>query len=203
MKIETKNLILRNYKLTDLQDYSKLVRQKKVADRAGFNVVVDDGVALSKLKYYKDQPFHFAIELKDTGKVVGEIGLNDLSIHTISTYGLNYRDKVKEVEYSLSEESWGKGILSEALPAVVKFGMENIQLDYLVGACYLPNGASKKVMIKAGLIPYKMDKNYTWKETGENCKVVMAKISKEQYKHIRWYKDLNITISEKSMNLEK
>jgi hypothetical protein len=37
-----------------------------------------------------------------------------------------------------------------------------------------------------------------WKETGETCKVVLSKITKEQYQNIDSYKKLNIKVIEEN-----
>lgn len=198
MRIETDRLILRNYKMTDLQDYVKLMTQEKVANRAGFNLKNNDRL-LRELKGETENEHKFAIVLKDTDKVIGEIGFNWLTTTTReSLFEIEKGQSLREVEFCLSEEHWGKGYMTEALMALVKVGFEVMLLDLIVAASFIKNFASKKVQVKCGLIPYKTDKNYVWRETGESCKIILSKITKEQYKHIESYKKLNIKVSELS-----
>ena len=196
MEIETERLLLRNYKMMDIVDYLKLVKQEKVANRAGFDVINDDSAGLKALKRETQDPYKFAIVDKVHNRVVGEIGLESLSLDVLNLYGLNKSDRVKEICCCLSEDYWNQGVMTEAMSALVKVAFEKMDLDYIVGACYSKNKSSKMVQIKCGLIPYKTHKNYIWKETGETCKAILSKISKEQYKHINWYKNLKVTISD-------
>jgi len=198
MRIETDRLILRNYKMTDLQAYIKLMTQEKVANRAGFNLKSNERL-LRELKGETENDFKFAIVLKETGVVIGEIGFNWLTTTTReSLFEISKDENVREIEFCLSEECWGQGYMTEALEALVKVGFEKLSLDTIVGASFSKNFASKKVQIKCGLIPYKTDKNYVWRETGESCKAVLLKITKEQYKHIERYKKLKINVSDES-----
>ena len=176
--------------------------QTKVANRAGFNLKTNDRL-LAELKSETENEFKFAIVLKETNKVIGEIGFNSLSANTKKLYGITKDEYVREVEFCLCEEYWSKGYMTEALESLVKVGFEKLSLDTIVGARFSKNEASKKVQLKCGLIPYKTDPYHTWKETGETCKVMLAKITKEQYKHIEKYKKLNIKLFDENLNTEK
>ena len=180
MRIETERLLLRNYKMSDLCDFYNLMNQENVANRAGFYVVSDAKDAVNKLKFDVDNPLCFAIVDKQTDRVIGDIALVDMSLDTMNTYGIDKNSKVKEVQCCLSESFWGNGLMTEAMSAIVKVGIEELCLDAIVGACYSKNKASEKVQIKCGLIPYKTDRNYVWRETGETCKAILSKITKEQ-----------------------
>ena len=201
MRIETDRLILRNYKMLDFVDYVQLMTQEKVANRAGFHLKTNDRL-LIELKDETENELKFAIVLKETEKVIGEIGFNSLNTKTKELYGINKNEIVREVEFCLSEKYWDKGYMTEALEALVKVGFEKLSLDTIVGARYSKNSASKKVQIKCGLIPYKTHPNYVWRETGETCKVMLAKMTKEQYKHIEKYKKLNIKVFDENPLIE-
>ena len=202
MRIETERLLLRNYRMTDLQAYIKLMTQEKVANHAGFFIKSTDRL-LYNLKDECDNDLKFAIVLKDSDKVIGEIGLTGLSTKYKKLYEIGKEEASREVEFCLSEEYWGKGYMTEALKALVKVGFEELLLDSIVAARFSKNEASKKVQIKCGLIPFKTDKNYVWMETGESCKVVFSKMTKKQYKHIDAYKKLSIKVTEDSSRKNK
>ena len=193
MRIETERLILRNYKMLDLVDYIKLMTQEKVAFRAGFDIKSNERL-VCELKDECENELKFAIIERGGDKVIGEVGLHDLSLKIREMFGIEKEENVREVEFCLSEECWNKGYMTEALMALIKVGFEELQLDSIVGACYTKNVTSKKVQIKCGLIPYKTKQNYVWRETGETCKVVLTKITKDQFKHIDGYKKLNIKV---------
>ena len=205
MRIETDRLILRNYKMLDIIDYIKLMTQEKVAFRAGFDIKSNEKL-VQELKDECLNELKFAIEVKGSNGVIGEVGLNSLSLKTMEEFGVKKDERVMEVEFCLSEEYWNNGYMTEAMMALVKLGFEELSLDTIVGASYTKNLASKKVQIKCGLIPFKTNKNYLWRETGETCKVVLSKMTKEQYEHIKSYKKLKIKVikdNKKQKNMEQ
>lgn len=73
--IETERLILRNYRLDDLEDYWEYVQMPNVGPRCGWPTYTDKEKAKERLKFETTRPLQFAIELKDTHKVVGSIEL--------------------------------------------------------------------------------------------------------------------------------
>jgi ribosomal-protein-alanine N-acetyltransferase len=66
-------------------------------------------------------PSHFrvAVELKETGEPVGTLGL----------YSYSERDRRAELGYDLLEEHWGRGIMTEAVGAVLRYGFEVLGLN--------------------------------------------------------------------------
>lgn len=52
--------------------------------------------------------------------------------------------------YAISEKHWGKGIMTEAVKAVIKYGFENLKLDLISAYTYPFNTRSKKVLEKNG-----------------------------------------------------
>ncbi len=98
--------------------------------------------------------FVFAIILKESNELIGEISLH---IHN--------GKKTSELGYWLGEPYWNKGLVSEAIEAVVKFGFEKLDLDLIYGECHVENIASQKVLkntrfspspIKGNVVLYSM-----------------------------------------------
>ena len=87
-------------------------------------------------------PIHiFAIEVN--GEACGGIGLHpQADIHK----------KNAELGYWLSEMHWGKGIVSQAIPRVVKFGFDTYAIDRIFARPFGNNFASMKVLEKAGFV---------------------------------------------------
>ena len=115
MRIETERLILRNYTEADIQDYWEYVSQPNVGPRCGWQPYTDMKKAVDRLRYETRKPFQFAIELKDSHKVVGSIELDKTKRCT---------EETKEIGCLLSENFWGKGIMTEAMKAVIKYGFD-------------------------------------------------------------------------------
>jgi ribosomal-protein-alanine N-acetyltransferase len=56
-----------------------------------------------------------------------------------------------EIGYALSRKFWNRGLMTEALREVIKFGFEIMRLNRIEARCFLTNHASEKVMQKVGM----------------------------------------------------
>jgi [ribosomal protein S5]-alanine N-acetyltransferase len=80
----------------------------------------------------------FGIILKDTGRFIGTVGLNNLSM----------RMKRAEVGYEIHPDYWRKGYTKEAVKRVIDYAFNELHL-YRVGAVTFPeNEASWKLLLK-------------------------------------------------------
>jgi RimJ/RimL family protein N-acetyltransferase len=84
---------------------------------------------------------HFAIEVADAA--VGGIGLQ--------VGGDVYR-RSAEIGYWLGERYWGRGIASEAVPAVTEYGFRELGLCRIWAGIFEWNHASMRVLEKAGYV---------------------------------------------------
>ncbi len=91
---------------------------------------------------YLGQESVFGIVLKETGVMIGSVGLIDDP--------LSENDSVRMIGYALGEEFWGKGFMTEAAKGVVAFGFETMHLDLISATCYPFNIQSKRVLEKLG-----------------------------------------------------
>lgn len=56
-----------------------------------------------------------------------------------------------ELGYALSRGYWDRGLMAEAVRAMISFGFERMGLNRLEARCIAENGASARVMEKAGM----------------------------------------------------
>ena len=63
----------------------------------------------------------YALELKQTGRVIGSLGL-----HAVNN-GEEYNPQ-RELGYVLSRDHWGKGLMSEAAARAVRYAFEEMAL---------------------------------------------------------------------------
>jgi RimJ/RimL family protein N-acetyltransferase len=82
----------------------------------------------------------FAVELKETGKVIGFCGIKYLP-----------EIDLPEVGYRYLKEYWGRGIGTEAAKACVEFAREDLKITKLVALIIPENIASIKVAEKLGM----------------------------------------------------
>jgi ribosomal-protein-alanine N-acetyltransferase len=85
----------------------------------------------------------WAIEID--GRAQGAIGLNGIRWQV----GAQRVDRA-ELGYWLAPAHWGKGLMTEAATAVVRFGFETIGLHKVTTRCYAENVASRRVIEKVG-----------------------------------------------------
>ena len=143
--IETSRLILREVKKEDAFDMFTYLSDIDVVKPMGlepFQTVKDawDEINWYTSIYEEGTGIRWGITLKDSGKVIGSCGfLNMLTKHSRA-----------EIGYELSKDYWGKGIASEALEAVVKYGYHHYQLERIEALIEPANLSSQKLVEKQG-----------------------------------------------------
>ena len=85
--------------------------------------------------------YAFALELRATGELIGGIGLN-----------LERRFDRAETGYWLGRPHWGRGLATEALGALLRFGFAELGLNKIYATHLAGNPASGRVMLKNGMV---------------------------------------------------
>lgn len=146
-KIETDRLILRRFELLDAQSvFDHWISDERVTDNrikpAHKNVSETiERVAKIVSEYGSNEFCYWAIELKASGELIGEIDL----------YNFDNATENCEVSYSLGYKWWNQGYGTEALRAVVEFGFRHMNIHKISAAHNIDNPASGKIMSKAGM----------------------------------------------------
>lgn len=140
--LETERLILRPWKIEDLDDFYEYAKSPKVGPCAGWEPHKDKEVSLKILQSFIEKEEVRAIVYKENGKVIGSIG-----IHCDRK-----RDGIrgKMIGYVLSETYWGIGLMPEAVREVIRYLFEEEELDIISCYHYPFNIRSKKVIEKCG-----------------------------------------------------
>ena len=146
-RIETDRLILRRFRSEDAEDmYANWASDPEVTRFLTWpthsDVDVSKAVLADWIPKYKDGGFfNWAMEYKDTGKVIGNISVVRL-IESIDA---------AEMGYCMSRAYWGQGLMPEALSAVMDHLFDVVGLNR-VAACHDANNPkSGRVMEKAGM----------------------------------------------------
>lgn len=171
--LETERLILRRYRIDDIEDaYRNWLSSANVARYLTWSpyTCAEDarGYIQSVVDSYADNVYCWVIEWKETHEVIG----------AISTVGLFEMTEGCEIGYCLSERYWGRGIMTEALSAVINYLFDEVGMNRIQCTHDTRNIASGRVMEKCGL-------RYegTMRQAGHNnqgvCDVVMRAILKE------------------------
>lgn len=152
-EIETHRLILRAFKDSDLGDFYEYASVEGVGEMAGWNHHKSIDKSREILDKIINEDKTFAICLKENNKVIGSLGIEKYGLESSLTEFYDYRGR--EIGYVLSKDYWGRGIMPEALEAVMEYLFENEDMDFLICGYYNFNSQSKKVQEKCGFKPYR------------------------------------------------
>jgi ribosomal-protein-alanine N-acetyltransferase len=95
----------------------------------------------------------FAIVLKENNKVIGSLGVEKYGMEHALTEFDGYQGR--EIGYVLSKSHWGKGLMPEAVSAVIRYLFDDLHFDFLLCGYYDFNKQSKRVQEKCGFKPYR------------------------------------------------
>ena len=166
-EIVSERLILRAFTESDLEDFYKYASVNGVGEMAGWKHHKNIQESAEILDRFINEDKTFAICLKENGKVIGSLGVEKYGLEDKLTEFDGYRGR--ELGFVLSKEYWGKGIMPEAVSAVIDYLFNECDLDFLLCGYYNFNSQSKKVQEKCGFKPYRaltMDTRMGTKEPG-------------------------------------
>ena len=150
--LETDRLILRTWELKDLDDFFEYASVEGVGEKAGWEHHKSKDKSLEILKMFIEEKKVFAIVLKENQKVIGSIGIEELSEELDKDL-----DNLlgRELGYVLNKDYWNKGIMKEAVSKVVDYCFNTLKLNFLMASYFNHNIASKKVLEKLNFKFYK------------------------------------------------
>ncbi len=140
--LHTERMILRSWKMEDLNDFYGYAKNPNVGPNAGWEPHKDKDISQKILESFIEKDEVWAIECKENNKVIGSVGThNDEKRKGISG---------KMIGYVLSEDYWGIGLMSEAVKEVIRYLFEE-EKYYIVSCYHYPfNTRSKRVIEKCG-----------------------------------------------------
>ena len=151
--IETERLILRPFKQSDLDDFYEYASVEGVGEMAGWKHHESKEKSQIILDLFINEDKTFAIVLKENNQVIGSLGVEEYGMEQALSEFFDYNGR--EIGYVLSKDYWGKGLMPEAVKAVIDYLFNDINLDFLTCGYYEFNNQSKKVQEKCGFKPYR------------------------------------------------
>ena len=145
--LETDRLILRTWELKDLDDFFEYASVEGVGEKAGWEHHKSKDKSLEILKMFIEEKKVFAIVLKENQKVIGSIGIEELSEELDKDLDKDLDNLVgRELGYVLNKDYWNKGIMKEAISKVVDYCFNTLKLNFLMASYFNYNIASKRVL---------------------------------------------------------
>lgn len=144
--LQTDRLILRKLTMRDASDMYRYCQDREVARHVlweAHSSILETRAYLRYIlyQYRNGEPGSWGIVLRDTGRVIGTIGYMSYSPDNATV----------EVGYSLAREQWGKGLMTEALGAVIDESFRTLKLHRIEAMHFTDNPASGRVMEKCGM----------------------------------------------------
>lgn len=146
IRLETDRLILRAWKETDLEDLYEYASVDGVGQRCGWLPHKDREESERILGMFIEGRKTFVLELKENGKAIGSIGLEARDADIDIPEELQGR----EIGYVLNKDYWGRGLMPEAVKAVIDFCFKELDFDWLTCGHFVWNNQSRNVVEKCG-----------------------------------------------------
>ncbi|MBQ7714624.1 MAG: GNAT family N-acetyltransferase [Clostridia bacterium] len=174
----TERLVLRPWRESDLEDLYEYSKVEGVGKMAGWCAPkrIDDSKEV--LYRFIREKKTFAIELK--GKVVGSLGIEEYKEADFPEFA---DKRCREIGYVISKDLWGRGLMPEAVKAVIRWLFEEIDLDAIFCGHFVWNGQSARVQEKCGFKKYGMNKYPTDYGTVEEEEITV--LTKEEWASVQ------------------
>ena len=170
IRIETERLILRPWRETDLEDMFEYARVPGVGEMAGWPHHKNRETTRQVIDMFIRDKDVLALELKETGKVIGSLGIHENDNDHVGPGYLG-----REVGYVLGKDYWGRGLVPEAVKAVIDYCFEMLGYDYLLCGHFPWNNQSRRVIEKCGFQYLKDISHTTQFETEELTKLYIIR----------------------------
>lgn len=148
--LKTQRLTLRPWRETDLEDFYEYASVDGVGQMAGWLPHKSPEETKTILDSFITKKKTFALEYQ--GKVIGSLG-----IETYNEENFPELDALRgrSIGYVLSKDFWGRGLMPEAVKAVIEYLFETVGLDFILISHFQWNRQSARVIEKNGLQPMK------------------------------------------------
>lgn len=144
IRIGTPRLLLRAWRETDLEDFYAYASVPGVGEMAGWRHHESREVSREILERFIAGKRTFALEEKETGRVIGSLGLEERDWGELGSL------RGREIGYVLSKDCWGQGLMPEAVRAVCDYCFRALHFDYLTCGHFTGNRQSQRVIEKCG-----------------------------------------------------
>lgn len=144
--LETDRLILRKFTIDDAPKMFKNYGSDSNVNKF-FNwkthKTINDSIETIKLfmKEYENNGFHWAVLIKDTNELIGDIAINHI----------DKKNNNCEIGYQFGSNYWGKGYATETLKVILDYLLNDCEFNLVEGKCRSSNVSSSRVMEKAGM----------------------------------------------------
>jgi RimJ/RimL family protein N-acetyltransferase len=175
----TPRLTLRSLQASDLRAFLTYRNDPEVARYQSWDSISEEGGrrfiedCIAARPGTPGQWYQVAIALRDTGALIGDMGL-----------GIDSNDpRQGEVGYTLAREEWGNGYGSEAVAALIDYAFSVLGMTRIRAICDTRNTASARLMEKVGMRRTGLSQDVLFK--GEYCDEYHYAIDRDAWARLR------------------
>ncbi|MBN1676924.1 MAG: GNAT family N-acetyltransferase [Candidatus Thermoplasmatota archaeon] len=145
--LETDRLVLREITMDDLDWYIEHFSRPEMVEGQDFPAPESREVAEEELRKYivdlfrNRDGFRWGVTLKGDPRLIGSLGYYKWA---------RPWSHMAEMGYDLQKEHWGRGMMSEAMRAVIDFGFERMKLTRIEAFVFLFNTRSTRMLERLG-----------------------------------------------------
>ena len=178
IKLESHRLIIRDQINSDLKAMHNWISDPEIMQFLDWrtNSIEETSLklreAIEEINSLNRSKYFFAVELKDSFQIVGEVGFTVL---TRNDFG-----GIAESGYFFMRQFWGQGLASEALNTVHEYAFIELGIHKIIASCDSENRASEKVMIKCGMVKEGEFKKHHFR-SGKWCDRLKYALLKEEW----------------------
>lgn len=171
--IDTPRIRIRPWQMEDLDDCYEYASVDGVGQMAGWEPHQNKEESLRVLNLFLTGKRTLALELKETGKVIGSLGLEEYNEKIFD--GMFDELVGCELGYVLGKPYWGKGIMPEVVRNVINYCFDTMNFDFLTVGHFVTNRQSESVIKKCGFTFHSENMIHTRMGTieEEKCYVLM------------------------------
>jgi len=172
--LQTGRLILRPWKEQDLLDFYEYASVPGVGEMAGWARHGSYNESRKVMQIFMDGKNVFAIVHRDDDKVIGSLGLH----RSWANDEDNFDDlRVIDIGYVLAKNYWGRGLMPEAVNAVIDFCFSKLDIQAVTCGHFRNNEQSRRVIEKCGFVFFKESEYYAKQldKTFEDMKYILIR----------------------------
>lgn len=140
--LQSGRLILRDWRITDLEDFHRYARDPQVGPPAGWRPHSSIEESRSVLAGFIRTGDTWAIVHRESGRAIGSFGVHKDDKRTLP--------KARMIGYSISSDFWGQGLMTESVRMVLDYLFDELALSVVSVYHFPENIRSKRVIEKCG-----------------------------------------------------
>lgn len=174
--IGTERLILRPWEDTDAESLYEYAKDPAVGPVAGWPVHTSVENSLDIIRTVLSGEETYAVCLKEDNRAIGCVSL---MIGKQSNIGLP--DSEGEIGYWIGVPFWGRGLIPEAVRAVIRHAFLDRKLEVLWCGYFDGNEQSGRVQEKCGFVYHRTDKDIHWKVMDDIRTEHITRLTREEW----------------------